>query len=261
LGHDEDDGHAVEGKTKVSSSAPKNKETTNSRFVDEGEGTVLELSCQNTLRVEIRKLLRVDGGWSAHCPRLSFYPKSRSPSPHLDLERRLEASSMLVATSHDEQRPLLAQRSLRQRLELLVVLQDIPNLTRKVVQAIDDGVPPRGERDAILRELNGHHDESDVLRGVGLGGSDSNFGTGVDMDSAVRFARNGRTDDVDDSDVEGAALEAVTHGEDRVGRLARLGDEDADVVAEDGGLAVEEVGGELDGDGDLGQLLEDGASL
>jgi len=63
LGHDEDDGHAVEGKTKVSSSAPKNKETTNSRFVDEGEGTVLELSCQNTFRVEIRELLRVDGRW------------------------------------------------------------------------------------------------------------------------------------------------------------------------------------------------------
>lgn len=168
---------------------------------------------------------------------------------------------MLVATSHDEQRPLLAQRSLRQRLELLVVLQDIPNLPGKVVEAVDDGVPPRGERDAIFRELDGHHDESDVLRGVSLGGSDANLGTGVDVDSAVRFARDGGSDDVDDTDVESSALEAVAHGEDRVGRLSRLGNEDADVVAEDGGLAVEEVGGELDRDGDLGQLLEDGASL
>lgn len=180
---------------------------------------------------------------------------------NLDLERRLQARRVLVPASHDEERPLLAERRVRQRLELVIVRQDLLDLPGKLVESVDDGVPAFGEGDPVLGELNRHHDEGDVLARVGLGRSDSDLGSGVDVDPAVRFARDGRSDDVDDSDVESSALEAVAHREDRVGRLARLGDKDADVVAEDGRLAVEEVGGELDRDGDFGELLEDGTRL
>jgi hypothetical protein len=180
---------------------------------------------------------------------------------HLDLERCLQARRVLVPSSHDQQTPLLSERRVGERLEFAVVLEDLLDLTRQLVQSVDDGVPPLGERDPVLAELDGHHDEGDVLRRVGLGRRDSDLGSGVDVDTAVRFTRDGRSDDVDDSDIERSSLEAVAHREDRIGRLSRLRDEDADVVPEDGRLPVEEVGGELDGDGDLSQLLEDGSSL
>ena len=141
------------------------------------------------------------------------------------------------------------------------MLEDGADLTGELVQAVDDGVPARRHRQAVLRELNRHHDERDVLRSVGLGRGDTNLRAGVDVDTAVRLARDGRTDDVDDTDVERAALEAVAHREDRVGRLSRLRNKDANVVTEDRGLAVEEVGSQLDRDRNLRQLLKDRAGL
>jgi hypothetical protein len=36
------------------------------------------------------------------------------------------------------------------------------------VKARDDIVPPLSEGDTIFRELESHHDEGDVLRGIGL---------------------------------------------------------------------------------------------
>jgi hypothetical protein len=218
---------------------------------------MLELSGENSFRVHVRQFLRKKKTSANH----AFIKQRPIRLAHLDLQRRLEAGRVLISSSHDQQRPLLAQRRLRQRLELLVVQQDLLDLTRQLVQSVDDGVPPDRERDAVLRQLNRPHDESNVLRRVGLGRRDTDFRSGVDVDTAVRFTRDGRTDDVDDSDVERAALEAVAHGEDRVGRFARLRDKDADIVAEDGRLAIEEVGSELNRDRDLGQLLEDRAGL
>lgn len=190
------------------------------RLVDEGQGTVLELPRENSLRVHVRELF--------------------------DLERGLEARGVLVAATHDEQRALLAQRRICERLVLAVVLEDLLDLAGELVEAVDDGVATGRERDAVLRELDRHHDERNVLRRVGLGRRDTDLGACVDVYAAVRLARDGGANHVDDSDVERAALEAVAHGEDRVGRLAGLRDEDAHVVAEDGRLAVEEVGRELD---------------
>ena len=92
-----------------------------------------------------------------------------------------------------------------------------------------------------------------------LGRGDTNLRTGVDVDTAVGLTRDRGADRVDDTDTERATLQAVAQREDRVGRLAALADEHADVVAEDGRLAVEEVGRELDRDRDLRKLLEDRA--
>lgn len=164
---------------------------------------------------------------------------------------------MLVTSSHDQQRPLLSKGSISQRLVLPIVLQDLFNLPGQVVQAIDDGVPPRGEGDPVFRELNRHHDQSDVLRSVGFSRSDTDLRSGVDVDTAVRFTRDSRSDNVDDSDVESSAFEAVAHREDRVGSFSRLGNENAHVVSEDGSSSIEEVGGELDRDGNLGKFFKD----
>ena len=49
-------------------------------------------------------------------------------------------------------------------------------------------------------------------------------------------------DGINDTQTQGTALQAVSHGEDGVGGLTRLRDKDGDVVAEDGCSAVKEVG-------------------
>lgn len=45
----------------------------------------------------------------------------------------------------------------------------------------------------------------------------------------------------------------------RIARIARLPEQNTDILTEDGRLAVEEVAHELDRDGDLRELLEDRA--
>ena len=95
------------------------------------------------------------------------------------------------------------------------------------------------------------------MRGVGLGGGDTDLGTGVDVNTAVGEERDGRTDSVDDTNSQSTTLQAVAESTEGVGSLTGLRNEHAGVVTEDWCLTVKEVGGQLDGNGDLGKLLED----
>src|SRR4051812_32390218 len=77
------------------------------------------------------------------------------------------------------------------------------------------------------------------------------------MDTAVGEERDGGTDRVDNTNSESTTLQAVAESHERICGLAGLGDEDAGVVTEDGCLTIQEIGGQFNGNGDLGQLLED----
>lgn len=66
---------------------------------------------------------------------------------------------------------------------------------------------------------------------------------------------------VGDADNERAALLAVSQSHHRVRRLAGLRDEEADVISEDGSMSVQKVTGQLDHDGQLGELLQNLARL
>jgi hypothetical protein len=60
----------------------------------------------------------------------------------------------------------------------------------------------RIERGAsVERNEKGEENTNDVLRGVGLGRGDTDLGTGVDVDTAVRLSGDGRSDGVDDSEL------------------------------------------------------------
>ena len=111
------------------------------RFVDERQRTVLELSSKDTLRVHVRELL--------------------------DLERSFQAGRVLVSSAHDEQRALSRDRRC-QLLDIAVQSEDVSNLSGKLVQSVDDGVPALGKRNAVLAKLQRHHDQGNVLRCVGL---------------------------------------------------------------------------------------------
>jgi len=68
-----------------------------------------------------------------------------------------------------------------------------------------------------------------------------NFRAGVDVNTAVCFTRDGRTDSVDNTHAECATLQIIPHGQDRVGGLSDLTNEHADVIAENRCLPVQEV--------------------
>lgn len=185
-------------------------------LVDQGKRSVLELSSKDTLRVHIRNLL--------------------------DFQSSLETGGELVASAHDQQRLFLCERLLGQLLQSLVLHQDGLDLSGNVVQSVDNLLSALLLGNGVIRKLESHHDESDVLRGVSLGGGDTNLGTGVDVDTGMTLTRQGRTDSVDDTQTQCTPLQTVSHGQNGVGSFSRLRDKDGDIVSKNRGLSVEEVG-------------------
>lgn len=71
---------------------------------------------------------------------------------------------------------------------------------------------------------------------------------------------HGGTDSVNHTETKGTTFQAVSKSKDGIGRLTGLRNEKANIITEDGGLAVQEIRGKLDRDGNLGQLFKDGTS-
>lgn len=60
------------------------------------------------------------------------------------------------------------------------------------MKTVDDLLSSSGLANGIIGQLNSHHDKSNVLRSVGLGGGDTDLGTSVDVDTTVGFTRERR---------------------------------------------------------------------
>ena len=174
----------------------------------------------------------------------------------LDLKSTLKSGGELAATAKEEQALLVLEELGAHLFDGLIELEDLAELVRHLGQTLDNLLTALLFRGAILAEREGKHDHGNELGGVGLGGSNTNLGTSVDVDTAVGEKGDGRANNVDDTDGQSAALKAVAEGTERISRLTRLRDEDAGVVTEDWGFSVQEVGGKLDGDGDLGEFLK-----
>lgn len=162
----------------------------------------------------------------------------------------------MLSTTTEQQKRLLVLKLLGELLDAAIELKNLLELLRDLTKTLHNLNPAVLLAVTVLGERQGEHDHADELRGVGLGGSDTNFGTSVDVDTAVGHHGDGGTDNVDNTNGQSTTLQAVAESHERVGSLTGLGDEDASVVTEDGSLTIEEVGGQLDGNGDLGQLLE-----
>ena len=198
-------------------------------LVDESEDTVLQLTGHDGLAVEVTNLL--------------------------DLEGALESGSVLRATAEEEKRLLVFELEAH-LLDALVELEDLPELLGDLGKTLHDFQTLLSLACTVLRQSKSEHDHANKLRSVSLGGGDTDLGTGVDVDTAVGHERDAGADNVDNTNSQGATLQAVAESHEGVGSLTGLGDEDAGVVTEDGSLTVEEVGSQLDGDGDLSQILE-----
>jgi hypothetical protein len=113
---------------------------------------------------------------------------------------------------------------------------------------------------AMYCEVYAYRGMSDASRHVSnnanLGRRNTDLRTSIDVDTTVGVARHGGTDSVDNSHAQGTTLDAVPEGKQGIGGLTRLRNEDANVITEDGCLAVQEITGKLDGHGDFCELLE-----
>lgn len=201
-------------------------------LINQRQRSVLELASENTFRVHVGDFLNLEGA--------------------------LEASRVLVSSTHDKQAAGYLERGTSHLLKGLVIVQNVCNLLRERVKTSDDGVAALSEGDTVLGELKSHHDEGDVLRSVCLCTSDTDFGTSIDVNTTVSLSADCATDNVDHSDAKRSTLQAVAQCENGIGRLTTLAKEDANIVTEDGRLAVQKVTREFDRGRNLCKFFEDG---
>ena len=76
------------------------------------------------------------------------------------------------------------------------------------------------------------------------------------MDTTVSLPADGAAHGVGDPHQQPPLALAVPQRQQRVRCLPGLGDEEAGVVTEDGSASVQEIGGQVDHHGHLGQLLQ-----
>lgn len=200
-------------------------------LVDEGKDTVLQLTRHDSLAVKVGNFL--------------------------DLESTLEGSGELATTSKEQQRLLVLEDLLAELLDRVVEFKNVSNLARDVGQSLDNLVTTALLGCAVLAQRQSKHNHGNELRGIGLGRGNTDFRTSVDVDTAVGEHGDGGSDDVDDTNRQGTALQAVAKGHERVGGFTRLRDEDTGVITEDRSFAVKEIRGQLDSDGDLCELFKD----
>jgi len=69
---------------------------------------------------------------------------------------------ILVASAH-EKKTLIARDSRSKLLKRFILLKNLLDLTWQLMESSNDLGPSFGERDAVFRQLEGHHQESNVL--------------------------------------------------------------------------------------------------
>jgi hypothetical protein len=95
------------------------------------------------------------------------------------------------------------------------------------------------------------------LRGERLRRRDADLRPGVRIHGPVRFARGHAADDVADGNAGGALAPRFAERGQRVGRLARLGDDDRELVLGDDRIAVAVLGAVVHFDRHLRQRLDE----
>lgn len=200
-------------------------------LVDEGQYTVLQLTGHDSLAVKIGNFL--------------------------DLEGTLERSRELRATAEQQQRLLVLEGLLAKLLDEAVLLENLLDLAGDGTKTLHDFLTTGLLGGAVLAKRQREHDHGDELGGVGLGRGDTDLRASVDVDTTVGEEGDGRTDNVDNTNSQGTALQTVSESHQRVSSLTRLRDKDAGVITEDRCLTVEEIRCQLDSDGNFSKLLKD----
>mmetsp|Transcript_36236 Transcript_36236/g.95523 ORF Transcript_36236/g.95523 Transcript_36236/m.95523 type:complete len:523 (-) Transcript_36236:461-2029(-) len=200
--------------------------------VDEGDGAVLHLGRRVSLSVNIRDLLELERSLERH----------GEVEPAAEVE---EVVGVAVGARH-------AHAHLRLRVEHMAhELRQSAETARLREQLVAH------ELAALRRQLHREEGEREHLSGEGLGRSDADLRASVEIDAAVRLARDGGADRVDDAEAEAAVLLRQVQRRQRVRRLAALRHRNEDVVRQEYGAAVAELRRVLDLDRDTSEGLDE----
>lgn len=200
-------------------------------LVNKSQNTVLQLTRHDSLAVKVGNLL--------------------------DLQSTLQGSGELGSTTQQQQTLLVFEELGAHLLDRVVQLENLAELLRDLAKALHDLLASLLLRGTVLAQRQSEHDHGHELRSVSLGGGNTDLGTSVDVNTAVSKKGDGGTDDVDNTNGQSTTLQTVAESHQRISGLTGLGNEDTGVITEHRGLSVQEVGGQLNGDGDFGQLLKD----
>jgi hypothetical protein len=80
------------------------------------------------------------------------------------------------------------------------------------------------------------------------------------MNTAMRRTRDRTSNRIHNANAKGTPLQAVPHRQDSISGLSTPVQEHANIISEDGGLPVQEITRQFNGDGDLGEFFKDGTS-
>lgn len=103
----------------------------------------------------------------------------------LDLKRTFQSGRVLAPTTQQQQTLLVLEELLAQSLDALVQLQDLAELVRDARKGVHDGLAAFLLGRTVFGKRESEHHHRDELGGVCLGGSNTDFGTGVDVHAAV----------------------------------------------------------------------------
>lgn len=200
-------------------------------LVNKSQNTVLQLTRHDSLAVKVGNLL--------------------------DLQSTLQGSGELGTTTQQQQTLLVLEELGAHLLDRVVQFENLAELLRDLAKALHDLLASLLLRGTVLAQRQREHDHGHELRSVSLGGGNTDLGTSVDVNTAVSEEGDGGTDDVDNTNGQSTTLQTVAESHQRISGLTGLGNKDTGVITEHRGLSVQEVGGQLNGDGDFGQLLKD----
>ena len=173
----------------------------------------------------------------------------------LQLERALKADRIVDAPA-DEEHVLRIGLLRCKPLDTLLIEQDALDLLRQCPELRDElRIALLFELAPYLRKFNGEGVAGDELGGVRLRGRYRDLRSGEGIEYVIRLARDGGTDDIDDTEgLQAAGLRFAQCGQ-RIGGLTGLADDDHEAVRIEDRVPVAELGGELDADRDPGEAL------
>ena len=121
---------------------------------------------------------------------------------------------------------------------------------------VHDGQAVRERELSEPAEVKRQEQEHGHLGGKRLGAGDADLGTGVEIDAAVGLACDGAADGVDDRQRGVPAALRLVERTQGIGRLARLAEHEDQRPIVERGIAIAELAGVFDLDGQMGEPLD-----
>ena len=174
----------------------------------------------------------------------------------LQLERAFERDREVVEPAQEKE-ILGAGVFQRDRFDRFIAREDRFHLRRDRLERADDLCAAAGREHADSAHEQRHERQHRDLGGERLGRGHADFRSGVQINSAIRLARNRAADDVAEGEHLVAPPAGLPQAGECVGRFARLRDDEDQRVLVDRRVAIAEFAGVFHLDRDVSEFLEE----